>query len=157
MDVPVPSRRRCRESAPSVGRNVRPRCPRPDLTQSRRWRRDEAAAATFALNSPRLDSFSVATKPIHLVLISLLWLSWRSFMMGSSMRPNTAPLHSVSYWTYLKPPPYSLMLCLHTCIISTELNSSRRTRGRVTSIVYTHLLVPPLACNHRDSSCLSTY
>jgi len=48
MDVPGPSRRRSRETASLVGRNVRPRCPLPDLVQSRHRRHEEAAAATLA-------------------------------------------------------------------------------------------------------------
>jgi len=48
MDVPGPSRRRCREDAFSNARNVRSRCPTQDLVQSRRRRREEAAAATLA-------------------------------------------------------------------------------------------------------------
>ena len=47
MDAP-PSRRRCREAAPSTERNVRRRCTIPDLVASRRRRREEAAAATLA-------------------------------------------------------------------------------------------------------------
>jgi len=48
MDVPIPSRCCCRDSVPASARNVRPRCPIPDLVASRRRRREEAAAATLA-------------------------------------------------------------------------------------------------------------
>jgi len=51
MDVPGPSRRRCREPAPSSGRNVRPRCPMMNLVQSRRRRHEEAAVATLAAHA----------------------------------------------------------------------------------------------------------
>jgi len=48
MDVPIPSRCCCRDSVPASARNVRPRCPIPDLVASRRRRREEAATATLA-------------------------------------------------------------------------------------------------------------
>ena len=48
MDVPCPSRCRCRETDSPPARNVRSRCPTPDLVQSRRRRREEVAAATLA-------------------------------------------------------------------------------------------------------------
>jgi len=48
MDAPASSRRRCRESSASGGRNVRPRCSTPDLVSSRRRRREAAAEATLA-------------------------------------------------------------------------------------------------------------
>ena len=48
MGVPGPSRRRAREGVPSSERNVRRRCPIPDLVASRRRRREEAAANTLA-------------------------------------------------------------------------------------------------------------
>ena len=48
MDPPASSRRRCRESIIPGGRNVRPRCPAPDLVSSRRRRREAAVEATLA-------------------------------------------------------------------------------------------------------------
>ena len=66
MDVPCPSRRRSRECGPSLGRNMRPRCPRPDLNQLRRRRREEAVAATFAARaaaSRRLEESPAGALP----------------------------------------------------------------------------------------------
>ena len=54
MDVPGPSRCRCRETDSPPARNVRsrcPTCPTPDLVQSRRRRREEVAAATLAAHA----------------------------------------------------------------------------------------------------------
>lgn len=48
MDDPASSRRRRRDVVPSSERNVRRRCPIPELVASRRQRREEAAAATLA-------------------------------------------------------------------------------------------------------------
>ena len=59
MDVPGPSRRRCREDIPSSARNVRARRPVPDLAASRRRRREEAAAATLAARAGAVSARNV--------------------------------------------------------------------------------------------------
>ena len=59
MDVPSPSRRRCREDIPSSARNVRARRPVPDLAASRRRRREEAAAATLAARAGAVSARNV--------------------------------------------------------------------------------------------------
>ena len=59
MDVPGPSRRRCREDIPSSARNVRARRPVPDLAASRRRRREEATAATLAARAGAVSARNV--------------------------------------------------------------------------------------------------
>ena len=49
-----------------------------------------------SLNTPRLGSFFVAARTIHLALISLLWLFSRSCATGLSMTRSTPPPHTVS-------------------------------------------------------------
>ena len=62
MDAP-PSRRRCREAAPSTKRNVHRRCTIPDLVASRRRRREEAAAATLSTRVGAVSSRNVRPRP----------------------------------------------------------------------------------------------
>ena len=49
MDVPGPSRRRCREAVPCNARNILPKGHIPGLVASRCRRREEAAVATSAV------------------------------------------------------------------------------------------------------------
>jgi len=77
MDVPGPSRRRCREDIPSSARNVRARRPVPDLAASRRRRREEAAAATLAARRVFLSLeqqllFHLKILPLLLKILPLL-------------------------------------------------------------------------------------
>jgi len=59
MDVPCPSWRRCREDIPSSARNVRARCPVPNLAASQRRCREEAAAATLAARAGAVSARNV--------------------------------------------------------------------------------------------------
>jgi len=80
----------------------------------------------------------------------------RSRETASFVRPSTAPLHFVSHLPYPKPILCSLMLYLHTHLISTQITSDCRRRCAVPAIVYTHVLLLLLPCQHKDRSCLKT-
>ena len=134
MDVPGPSRRRCREAVPCNARNILPKGRIPGLVASRCWRREEAAVATSAV---RVGPASVRNARPRLLLP-------RIHLPGMAA-PSFPSAHvPVAQTRYRVLSEFTSRACSFSYL------SSRRVCVFPVILIFRGSFLPSCACNHRS-------